>query len=327
MRCLALAQGWQDIGGEVVFVMAESTPAVESRLKAEGMGIERIDAEPGGVRDTTLVCALARERSAAWVVLDGYRFGADYQWSLKAESHRVLFVDDNGHAKYYSADLLLNQNVHACENIYQYRSNDTRLLLGPKYAMLRREFASWRNWKRTISATGRRLLISFGGSDSVNFTLRVLEALHDDTFDGVDSVVVVGGNNPHLQSLEQSAEKCADRIRLTRDASNMPELMAWADCAVAAAGATCWEMCFLGLPALLVDLAPNQFATARRLSELGVDLHLGGAQDVSSSVLLEELQRLLHSAERRARMSEAGRELVDGLGVSRVIRAMDTGAC
>ncbi len=32
MRCLALAQAWQDIGGPVVFAMAETTPAVEERL-------------------------------------------------------------------------------------------------------------------------------------------------------------------------------------------------------------------------------------------------------------------------------------------------------
>ena len=102
----------------------------------------------------------------------------------------------------------------------------------------------------------------------------------------------------------------------------MPELMAWADCAVAAAGATCWEMCFLGLPALLVDLAPNQLPTARRLDELGAASHLGSPQDVSSSVILEKLQWLLTSAERREAMSAAGRGIVDGLGVSRVIRAM-----
>ena len=29
MRCLALAQAWQDAGGRVTFVMAESTPAID----------------------------------------------------------------------------------------------------------------------------------------------------------------------------------------------------------------------------------------------------------------------------------------------------------
>lgn len=322
MRCLALAQGWRGQGGEVVFVMAESTPAVERRLKAEQVGIERIDAEPGGLKDMELTRSLAVEKSAVWVVIDGYRFGAHYQQHVKAARQRVLFVDDYGHATRYFADLVLNQNAHADETRYRHRAADTQLLLGPQYALLRREFALWRDWKREISATGNRILITFGGSDPDNFTLRVLEALQRASLNGIEAAVVVGGNNPHLESLERAAEKSPKQVRLIKDASNMPELMAWADCAVAAAGATCWEMCFLGLPALLADLAPNQLPTARRLNELGAGFYLGNPKDISSSVICEKLQWLLSSAERRIAMSAAGRELVDGMGVSRVIRAM-----
>jgi UDP-2,4-diacetamido-2,4,6-trideoxy-beta-L-altropyranose hydrolase len=322
MRCLALAQGWRDQGGEVVFVMAESTPAVEKRLMAEEISIERIDAEAGSLMDRELTRSLALSKSVAWVVIDGYCFGADYQQCLKAASQRVLFVDDYAHATHYSADMILNQNAHANEMLYRERAVDTELLLGPQYALLRREFARWRGWKRGTAAVGNRILITFGGSDPDNFTLRVLEALHSPSRAGLEVAIVVGGNNPHLKSLEQAVGRRADRLRLIKDASNMPELMAWADCAVAAAGATCWEMCFLGLPALLVDLAPNQLPTARRLDELGAASHLGSPQDVSSSVILEKLQWLLTSAERREAMSAAGRGIVDGLGVSRVIRAM-----
>lgn len=322
MRCLALAQGWRDHGGEVVFVMADSTPAVERRLVAEEIHIERIDAESGGVKDMELTRSLAVEKAVAWVVVDGYRFDADYQQGLKAAGQRVLFVDDYGHAAQYSADLILNQNAHADETLYRRRAADTQLLLGPQYALLRREFVQWREWKREVAAVGNRLLITFGGSDPDNFTLRVLEALQSSSLDSLEAAVVVGGNNPHLKSLEQSVGRRADGLRLIRDASNMPELMAWADCAVAAAGATCWEMCLLGLPALLVDLAPNQLPTARRLDELGAGSYLGNPKDVSSSTIFERLQWLLPSAERRVAMSEAGRRLVDGMGVSRVIRAM-----
>lgn len=322
MRCLALAQGWRDQGGGVVFVMADSTPAIEKRLKVEEIHIERIDTEPGSGRDMELTRSLAAAKSAEWIVVDGYRFGADYQQRLKAAGQRVLFVDDYGHATHYSADLILNQNAHADETLYQHRANDTQLLLGPQYALLRREFARWRESKREIAAIGNRLLITFGGSDPHNFTLRVLEALQSPGLDGIEAAVVVGGNNPHLKSLEQAVGRRADRLRLIRDASNMPDLMGWADCAVAAAGATCWEMCLLGLPVLLVDLAPNQLSTARRLDELGAGSYLGNPSEVSSSAILERLQWLLSSAEKRAAMSAAGRTLVDGLGVSRVIRAM-----
>jgi hypothetical protein len=58
------------------------------------------------------------------------------------------------------------------------------------------------------------------------------------------------------------------------------------------------------------------------LNELGAGFYLGNAKDVSSSLILEKLQWLLTSADRRVEMSVVGRKLVDGLGVSRVIRAM-----
>lgn len=322
MRGLALAQGWRDEGGEVVFVMVESTAAIERRLKAEQIPIERIDAACGSGKDMELTRSLAVEMSAAWIVIDGYRFVADYQQYMKAAGLRVLFVDDCGHATRYCADLVLNQNVHADEILYRDRDVDTQLLLGPRFALLRREFARWKGWRREIATTGKRLLITFGGSDPDNFTLRVLEALQSSSLDGVEAAVVVGGNNPHLTSLERAVHGRTERHRLIKDASNMPELMAWADCAVAAAGATCWEMCYLGLPALLVDLAPNQLPTARRLDELGAGSYLGNPKDVTSSLILEKLQTLMSSAESRMAMSQAGTRLVDGMGVSRVISAM-----
>ena len=40
MRCLALAQAWQDTGGRAVFAMAQATPAVEERLQQENMSRE-----------------------------------------------------------------------------------------------------------------------------------------------------------------------------------------------------------------------------------------------------------------------------------------------
>jgi len=37
MRCLALAQAWQDGVGDVVFVLATESPNAEARLTAEGL--------------------------------------------------------------------------------------------------------------------------------------------------------------------------------------------------------------------------------------------------------------------------------------------------
>ncbi len=63
----------------------------------------------------------------------------------------MLFIDEQlGHAAHYSADLVLNQNAFADEGLYPRRDASTRLLLGPRFALLRHEFVEWRGWEREI---------------------------------------------------------------------------------------------------------------------------------------------------------------------------------
>jgi UDP-2,4-diacetamido-2,4,6-trideoxy-beta-L-altropyranose hydrolase len=321
MRCFALAQAWQDAGGSAVFVMAQVTPAIEQRLQGESMEVVRLKAEPGSGDDAQETIALAARKRARWGVVDGYHFGADYQATLKRAGLKVLFVDDNGHAGHYSADLALNQNAHADEAFYQSRDASTRLLLGPRFAMLRREFSEWRAWSREISAVARRVLVTMGGSDPDNVTEKVVRAILG--VPGLNATAVVGGSNPHLLRLRELVASAQRDVQLVDNVSNMPELMANADLAISGAGTTGLEMCFLGLPALLIVLAENQRPAAEELGRRGAAINLGEGAEISAGALAEQLALLLASREKRKTMSEAGRKLVDGLGAERVVAQLN----
>jgi UDP-2,4-diacetamido-2,4,6-trideoxy-beta-L-altropyranose hydrolase len=321
MRCLALAQAWQDAGGRAVFAMAEATPAVEERLHRESMGVARLKAEPGSAVDAKETIALARGKQASWVVVDGYGFGADYQTGLKGAGLKVLFVDDNGHAGQYSADLVLNQNAYAKEELYRSREHATKILLGPRYSLLRREFAAWRGWKRGIPVIGRKVLVTMGGSDPDNFTEKVVDGLRAITGERIQIRVLAGGSNPHAASLDRLTGE-ENSIQVIRDATDMPAQMSWAELAVAGAGSTCLEMCFMGLPALLIDLAENQTPIANELARRGTAYHLGSSKTVTPGLVEAETRRVLGSVAERRAMSQRGRELVDGAGAERVVREL-----
>ena len=329
MRCLALAQAWQDVGGKAVFAMAEGTSALRDRLLADSCQVLGISAEPGTRKDAGQTAALAGEQHAEWIVVDGYRFSAEYQCALRAAGYKVLFIDDCGQAGRYSAHLVLNQNVGATESLYQNRDVHTRLLLGPRYCLLRREFNGWRDYVREIPPAGHRVLITLGGSDSENLTARMLRAAASVKVENLEVTVVLGGSNPHFDSLQQTALKLAKqsamKITLRKDVANMGELMAWADVAISAAGSTCWELCLLALPALLIDVAKNQTAVARELHRLGCAIHLGGTREISIGRLGSELERMLGSWESRRNLSRQSRELVDGSGSQRVISVLRGG--
>jgi UDP-2,4-diacetamido-2,4,6-trideoxy-beta-L-altropyranose hydrolase len=291
----------------------------------ESVETSTISAPPGTEEDVSQTIELARQLAAAWVVVDGYQFGADYQRTLKSAGFKILFLDDYGHAGDYCADLLLNQNVSADESAYERREPYTRLLLGPRYCLLRREFNGWRGWRRQVAPSGHRVLVTMGGSDPENVTERAVAALNLIEDDKLEATVVVGGSNARSELLERTVAGFGKKkIVVRRDVSNMAELMEWADVAVSGAGSTCWEMCQLGLPALLFDLAENQTPVARELDRRGCSIHLGGPREVSSDELAGRIERLLRSREDREAMSLRCQDLVDGEGATRVVAAMAT---
>lgn len=321
MRCLALAQAWQDVGGHAIFAMAMEAPALEARLKSEEMDIIRLSQRPGSTEDAIQTAGLAqRNIGASWIVVDGYHFGADYQRIIKGSGLRLLFIDDNGHAEHYYADIILNQNIHAHEDLYANREPYTRLLLGTRYVLLRREFTRWREWKREIPNVARKVLVTLGGSDPDNKTLEVVRALQQMKVEDLEVVVVVGAGYSHCAELQSAISGSPFSIRLQSNVANMPELIAWADMAIAAGGTTSWELAFMGLPSLILALADNQKPVAEWLDAKKVAIRLGSYGRLSDQ-MAQAIQRLF-AASTREQMSRRGRDLVDGKGCNRVLRQL-----
>lgn len=319
MRCLALAQAWQDKGGKAIFILANKSSALENRLRSEGMQVVYLLVETGSHEDANQTIDFAQKFNAQWIVVDGYHFGAKYQKAIKDFGVKLLVFDDYGHAEHYYADLVLNQNIAAHnEDLYCSREAYTQLLLGTQYALLRREFWQWRDWQRAINPIARKLLVTFGGSDPDNVTLKVIQALDWLNRDDLEVIVVIGGSNPHHEVLQKEIADSSLAISLQRNVSNMPELMAWADLAIASGGVTCWELAFMGLPSLLILLAKNQEAGIDKIDGLSTK-NLGLFSGLSPQKFAEELLNIINNPINRTKMSHQGKALVDGLGTLRTI--------
>lgn len=322
MRCLALAQAWREAGGEAVLATALSPGGLEDRLVAEGLSIHRLVAEAGSDADARATAALARDLGAVWTVVDGYQFMGNYQRVLKDAGLRVLVIDDYGHAGHYWADAVLNQNLNAHGTLYASREPGVRLLLGPRYVLLRREFWKWRGWKHSHARQATNVLVTFGGVDPANVTLKAMAALAKLASTYWQAAVVVGPSNPNLPALRSAASSAPQSTRLLSDVRDMAELMAWADVVVTAGGSTTWELAFMGLPALTVIVADNQVELAETLSAHGVVQNLGWHTRLAEEELVEALAGLMSDQVARRAMGSLGQELVDGDGGRRVVQAL-----
>jgi UDP-2,4-diacetamido-2,4,6-trideoxy-beta-L-altropyranose hydrolase len=317
MRCLALAQAWQDAGGQAIFALASGAEALLPRLASEGFETFLQGGEPGSDEDIRATLELAHKKDVSWLVLDGYCFGARYQKRVKEAIPSLLFVDDNGHAEHYCADVVLNQNLHASEGMYRNRDSHTRLLMGSRYALLRREFRKWPQHERDIAPIATRLLVSLGGADPRNVTAKVIEGLKDIEL-SFEARVVLGPVHPKRSTGSLTAPHGSRTITILRDNPDMPALMQWADMAIAAAGLTAWELCFAGVPSLLLAIAENQARTLDALEKCGAALRLFG-QDAS---LCQAVEQLAKDPAGRREIARRARALVDGQGAARVVSVL-----
>jgi len=321
MRCLALAQAWKDDRGQVTFISACQNEGLLQRLREEKFDVHVLSHPYPDSSDWDYTKDILAAYPSAWVVLDGYHFDEVYQQRVKEAGHRLLVIDDMAHLKHYYADILLNQNLHA-EQLHYPCEPYTHLLLGTRYVLLRREFLGWKDWKREIPEIARRVLVTLGGGDPENYTLKVIQALQKVDVSGLEATVVVGASNPHANVLEAAARQSHIPIHLISNEKNMPELMAWADLAVSGGGSTVWELAFMSVPGIILVWADNQRLIAKELGTDGVALNLGWCTGMSSTDMGAAFIQLSRALGMRMEMIQRGQQLVDGRGGQRVISAM-----
>ncbi len=321
MRCLALAQAWQDAGGAVAFISAGLSGELSQRLAEARMTVLDLDQVPGSSQDAEATAQHALRAGAEWVVADGYGFGEEYQRVIKQAGLKLLVLDDYGHAEHYHADIVLNQSLDAAGSLYGVCEPTTRLLLGTTYALLRREFVRQGNRPRAIPQIARHVLVSFGGSDPHDLSAKTIRAIRSIDEPALETTVVAGDDRLQAR-LAPLAGDGPQRIKVLGHVSEMPELMGRADLAIAAAGGSSWERALLRLPSLVVIAAKNQRSIARALDHAGAALVLGWWHEVSEADLAGSIRDSAMDAPLRGRQSEAAGRLVDGMGAGRVVQAM-----
>ncbi len=331
MRCLSLAEAYIGLGGRASFLMAEPPAPFAARAASAGAEVTQLQAEPGSAGDVRETLDHARGFAnapgpgAGWIVLDGYKFDGAFQAALVDAGRRVLALDDHGHAGRYHADVVLNQNPGADQARYADRAPTTRLLLGPRFALLRAEFRSWPGERPAAPERARRVVVTLGGSDPDNVSARVLEGLA--AVPGpLEVLLLIGPANPHRAALDGALAASPHPVEVATAWRDMAERLAWADLAVTAAGSTVLELARVGTPQVLIELADNQAPGAAAMQRDGLAVNLGPHERLAAGAIATAVGTLADDAERRQELSRRSRELVDGRGTVRVLSAMRLGA-
>lgn len=321
-RCLTLAEKLKRRGASVFFACRSKDFDLSKGLSNIADDWVALEWSLTPESDVLEVIQIYRQRDIDIAVIDHYGADVPYQKALYEAGIRWLQFDGSAHQPLW-ADWVLNASPAAEQGTYLplKQRDETRLLLGPAYALLRPEFLKWRP-QVSFREKVRKILLTFGGGDDRGATVFFLEAIKY-VDPAIERIVLVSSANPRLLEIVNWVDKNDySNVTILVDEQEIAQHMAEADMAITAGGITTFETAIMGLPSLIVQLADNQATNAAAWEAKGAGVNLGRLDNLTTEFIRSRTETLILNAEMRRKMAYAGFSLVDGAGSERVAQIL-----
>jgi UDP-2,4-diacetamido-2,4,6-trideoxy-beta-L-altropyranose hydrolase len=337
VRCLTLADALREQGAECLFVCRAHEGHWMKHVRSRGYAVRALPmpqvSEPF-VSDLAHASWLgvdwqtdaAQTRQALgseafdWLIVDHYALDCRWESASRSSCKRIMVIDDLADRQ-HDCDLLLDQNYGSSDERYLgLVPSDCTQCHGPEYALLKPVYAERRAQLPARDGQVRRVLIYFGGgANAANFTSLAVQAFQAPELAHIELDIVVGASYAHQSSLEELVA-LRGKATIHRQLPDLADLMTKADLAIGAGGATTWERCFMGLPVIVISIAENQRPACEALLAGKMIDYLGHLDQVTSVLIRDRVLSFEKNLDLLRDISERGLKLVDGNGVSKVIK-------
>jgi len=311
MRCLTLAEELRDNGAYTAFLCRDLPGNLADIVKTKGFKVYllprpeqyNICNDPESYAswlgvdwqtDAEETIEILKNENADWLIIDHYAIDIKWEKTIRPYVKKIMVIDDLANRK-HDCDILLDQNLTAN---YQSRYDDLvpaycKKLLGPRYVLLRPEFHQARPEVRVRDKI-QRILVFFGGVDPSNETAKAIKAIASLNKTDIITDVVVGKSNQRKEEIRALCSQYPN-FNYYYQVNNMAELMLKADLAVGAGGASTWERCYLGLPAINIVIAENQLTVSEFLQGKGVIENLGFFSQVTEELISRSVEFFINN--------------------------------
>ena len=311
MRCLTLAEGLVSREHDVALMGAiDGVGWLAAHLAATG--IEVIGCETDEL-DAARIARAGFDRA----VVDSYWIDPAAIAALDDSLPTLAIIDNTDRG--IQASWYLDQNLGAEDRSWP-AAITPRLLAGSDYALIRDAIlAERRPGPGSIDGRRPRVVVFMGGTDPGDVMVEVAAS--------------IAASRPAAEVIAITVDRLVERV--TREfaplpaatvlppTDDLPRLLGSADVVVSAAGTSAWDVCAMGLPAVLVAVVDNQRASLAQALDRGVALGLDGTAPGAASETGRLLTTLLDDADLRRRLSSTALRVIDGRGKDRVAAALE----
>ncbi|MFJ8261827.1 UDP-2,4-diacetamido-2,4,6-trideoxy-beta-L-altropyranose hydrolase [Rummeliibacillus sp. NPDC094406] len=328
MRCLTLAEQFKENNDTVEFICRKAEGSMETFIEDRGFRVYLLPKIQDSLwtwtatnwrQDIDETKQYLVDKKIDLVIVDHYAIDEKWTKSVNTYTRKILIIDDY-RKKFQECDILLDPSygMEGLEQIYKVRNPiKTRFFLGTKYTLLRNEFSNIT--PIDISSQKEKIIhIFFGSMDEFNYTLRFSKYLIE-SFTDIKLLIVVGPYYKFYTELQGLETKYNNRIKIYQNAQNMAELMTMCYMSIGAPGTATWERAAVGLPALYLSTAENQFPILKSLQDEGICQYIGDASKIKKEEFLQFVEYYINNFLALKEFSEKSKTLVNIKGKQVVV--------
>lgn len=334
MRCLVLANSLRDQGHEIYFASRPQKGDLIEFVRNKGFIVKEL------ITPAHWLTPLDSADYAGWlqvtwqedaesfikqcsdvdlIIVDHY--GLNAEWELLSKTRlecKVLAIDDL--LRSHQAEIILDQTLLRTPSDYTDLNSNSYALTGCDFALLNTHFSGHRvnAMEKTSPSVPVKVLVSMGGIDQPNATLHTLRTLSELVDNKPAITVLLSPKAPHYESVKLFCEQNTSWVTHLDFVDDMAKLMLTQDVAIGAPGTTSWERACLGIPSIIIPLAPNQETISKQLVQSNAAIKVN-INDISTN-LLTAYQTMMNSW-KSMRLNNVA--ICDGLGVFRVTESIN----
>ena len=320
MRCLALADSLKKFF-KIYFISSSLPGNIISEINNKkfkifrfNVKLQKINIKNDSEKTISIIKKYGNNNSI--LILDSYILSKQWENSVKPFVKKLIVIDDQPNRS-HNCDLLIDQNLSS-DNKKRYEKllpKKTKKLLGPKFVMIRKEFNLLRRYVKIRTFPIKNILVSFGGTDTDNQSLKILNSFKK-TDSNLHFDIVLGKGNKNKKYIKNLCSK-QKNFSYHEQINYIEKLMLKSDISIGSSGSTAWERCCLGLPSIISISAKNQKNIANELSKRNCAINLGDVKQLDKSDYKSSINKI--SNYQLKKMSKNSFKLVDGKGTERIL--------
>jgi len=306
-RCLSIYQAFEKIG-ITPFMLIQGDDTIHTLL--QGIRYQLIDWQKENEKLNSLLS------NADMVIIDSYLAEKKLYKEISQKVKISVYIDDNNRIR-YPPGIVINGTTYAKKLGFK-KTPGTTYLLGKQYALFRKEF--WHVPQKHIKKRITSILVFLGANDSKNLTPKILQLLIKEYPEWEKNILITDGftNVSKLISMKDSNTV----IIKNADVKKIKELMISSDIAITSGGQTIYELCRIGIPAVVIAVAENQMQSIGDLKKLGVIFYAGKWNNAALMNNMQKYLETLNIYDTRLKTSAKMRKVFDGKSTLHLVKKL-----